>query len=78
LRAIGAKYGKTAAQVALRWLIERGFIALSKTAKPARVAENFDLFDFELNSEDMAAIAKLTRPDGRLVSPPELAPVWDK
>jgi len=78
LQAIGAKYGKTAAQVALRWLIERGFITLSKTAKPERVAENFDLFDFELNSEDMAAIAKLARPDGRLVSPPELAPVWDK
>ncbi len=78
LQAIGAKYGKTAAQVGLRWLIERGFIALSKTAKPERVAENFNVFDFELNAEDMAAIAKLARPDGRIVSPEGLAPVWDK
>ena len=78
LQAIGAKYGKTAAQVGLRWLIEQGFVALSKTAKPERVAENFNVFDFELNAEDMAAIAKLSRPDGRIVSPEGLAPVWDK
>ncbi len=62
LQAIGARYGKTAAQVGLRWLIERGFIALSKTAKPERVAENFDIFDFELSAEDMTAISKLARP----------------
>lgn len=78
LQAIAAKYGKTAAQVGIRWLIERGFVALSKTAKPGRVAENFDVFDFDLSAEDMAAISKLARPDGRLVSPPGLAPVWDK
>lgn len=78
LQAIGKKYGKSAAQVGLRWLIERGFIALSKTAKPERVAENFDVFDFELSEDDMTAISKLTRPNGRLVSPPGLAPVWDK
>ncbi|MBK5569779.1 aldo/keto reductase [Ensifer sp. SSB1] len=78
LQAIAGKYGKTAAQVGIRWLIERGFVALSKTAKPGRVAENFDVFDFDLSAEDMAAISKLARPDGRLVSPPGLAPVWDK
>nr|WP_176023815.1 aldo/keto reductase [Brucella pseudintermedia] len=78
LQAIGAKYGKTAAQVGLRWLIEQGFVALSKTAKPERVAENFNVFDFELTAEDMAAIAKLARPNGRIVSPEGLAPVWDK
>ncbi|PSJ56113.1 aldo/keto reductase [Pseudaminobacter soli (ex Li et al. 2025)] len=78
LQAIGKKYGKSAAQVGLRWLIERGFIALSKTAKPERVAENFDVFDFELSADDMTAISRLARSDGRLVSPPGLAPVWDK
>ena len=78
LQAVGAKYGKTAAQVGLRWLIEQGFVALSKTAKPERVAENFNVFDFELTAEDMAAIAKLARPNGRIVSPEGLAPVWDK
>jgi len=78
LQAIGKKYGKSAAQVGLAWLIERGFIALSKTAKPERVAENFDVFDFELRDDDMTAISKLARPNGRLVSPPGLAPAWDK
>lgn len=77
LQAIGAKYGKTAAQVALRWLIQEGFVALSKTAKPERVAENIDIFDFLLSSEDIAEIRKLARPDGRLVSPAGLAPAWD-
>ena len=50
---------------------------LSKT-HVKRVAENFDIFDFELSAEDMTAISKLARPDGRLVSPEGLAPVWDK
>ena len=76
LQKIGAQYGKTAAQVALRWLIQQGFIALSKTAKPGRVAENFDIFDFTLRPEDMAAITGLRRPDGRIVSPDGLAPDW--
>lgn len=78
LQAIGRKYGKSAAQVGLRWLIQQGFIALSKTAKPERVAENFAIFDFDLGDDDMSAIAAVARPDGRLVSPPGLAPVWDE
>lgn len=78
LQKIGAKYAKSAAQVALRWLVQRGFVALSKTAKPERVAENIAIFDFALSDEDMAAIGKLARPAGRLVSPPGLAPAWDK
>lgn len=78
LQAIAKKYGKSAAQVGLAWLIERDFIVLSKTAKPERVAENFDVFDFELSDDDMTAISKLARPNGRLVSPPGLAPAWDK
>lgn len=77
LQQIGARHGKTAAQVGLRWLIQEGFIALSKTAKPERVAENINIFDFQLSGEDLAAIRKLARPNGRLVSPPGLAPAWD-
>jgi diketogulonate reductase-like aldo/keto reductase len=77
LQKMGAKYGKSAAQVALRWLIQQGYVALSKTAKPERVAENFAIFDFALTDADMAAIGKLARRDGRLVSPPGLAPAWD-
>lgn len=77
LQRIGAKYGKSAAQVGLRWLIQQGHIALSKTANPARVAENIAVFDFVLDDADMAAITALARPDGRLVSPTGLAPTWD-
>ena len=77
LQRIGAKYGKSAAQVALRWLVQQGFVALSKTARPERVAENIAIFDFALSDDDMAAIGTLARPDGRLVSPPGLAPAWD-
>lgn len=77
LQRIGAKYGKSAAQVGLRWLVQQGFVALSKTANPARVAENIAIFDFTLDETDMAAVAGLARPDGRIVSPPGLAPAWD-
>ncbi len=78
LQEIGAKYGKTAAQIALRWAIQQPqTIALSKTARPERLAENFALFDFALTSEEMARIHALARPEGRLVSPPGLAPEWD-
>lgn len=77
LQAIGAKYGKSAAQVVLRWLVERGHVVLSKTARPERVAENAAIFDFALDAEDKIAIAALARADGRIVSPEGLAPVWD-
>lgn len=77
LQKIGARHGKSAAQVGLRWLVQQGFVALSKTAKPERVAENIDIFDFTLSAEDIVAIGKLAHPSGRLVSPPGLAPAWD-
>jgi diketogulonate reductase-like aldo/keto reductase len=74
--AIAAKHGKTAAQVGLRWLVQQGIVALSKTAKPARVAENFNIFDFALDAADITAITGLARPNGRIVSPEGLAPDW--
>lgn len=74
---IAARHGKTAAQVGLRWLVQQGAVALSKTAKPGRVAENFDIFDFTLSPDEVAAIAGLARPDGRIVSPDGLAPDWN-
>lgn len=76
LQAIGARHGKTAAQVGLRWLVQQGVVALSKTAKPARLAENFNIFDFTLDAAEMTAIARLARAEGRLVSPKGLAPDW--
>lgn len=76
LQGIGRAHGKTAAQVGLRWLLRQGFVTLTKTARPDRIAENFAVFDFELTPEEMVAIAGLARPDGRIVSPEGLAPDW--
>ena len=79
LKEIGARHGKTAAQVTLRWAVQQeGVIALSKTATESRLAENHDIFDFELSDDDMAAIKGLARPDGRIVNPGHLRPPhWD-
>ena len=63
LAAIGAKYGKSAAQVALRWLIQRGVVAIPKSSHKERMAQNFDIFDFTLTADDMAAVAKLNQHD---------------
>ena len=63
LAAIGAKYGKSAAQVALRWLTRRGIVAIPKSSHKERMAQNFDIFDFTLTADDMAAVAKLNQHD---------------
>jgi diketogulonate reductase-like aldo/keto reductase len=79
LKDIGSRHGKTAAQVVLRWAVQqKDVIALSKTATESRLPENFDIFDFALSEEEMAAVHKLARADGRIVSPAHLAPEWDK
>lgn len=79
LKDIGAKHGKTAAQVVLRWAVQqKDVIALSKTATESRLPENFDIFDFALSEDEMTAVHKLARPDGRIVNPGHLAPEWDK
>lgn len=59
LSAIGKAHGKSVAQVTLRWLIQRGVVVIPKSSRPERMAENFDVFDFELTDEDMASIATL-------------------
>lgn len=61
LVAIGEKYGKSVAQVVLRWLMQRDVVALAKTVNKARMKENFDVFDFVISDEDMATIASLDR-----------------
>ena len=63
LGAIGAKYGKTASQVALRWLTQRGIIAIPKSTHKERMAQNLDIFDFQLTDEDMAQIATMNQHD---------------
>lgn len=79
LKDIGARHNKTAAQVVLRWSVQQqDVIALSKTANVERLQENFDIFDFELTDAEMSEIAKLAKPDGRIVDPGHLRPPhWD-
>ena len=59
LAEIGHKYGKSVAQVALRWLIQCGVIIIPKSTHVERMRQNFDIFDFSLSDGDMAAIAML-------------------
>lgn len=59
LKAIGAKYGKTVAQVILRWHVQRGVVAIPKSVHKERIEENFNIWDFQLSQEDMDAIAAL-------------------
>ncbi|MFE3626584.1 aldo/keto reductase [Streptomyces goshikiensis] len=59
LSEIGAAHDKSAAQVALRWLIQRDIITIPKSVNPGRMAQNLDVFDFELGEDQMAAIAAL-------------------
>jgi 2,5-diketo-D-gluconate reductase A len=59
LASIGKKYNKTIAQVILRWLTQRGIVAIPKSVRKERMKENFSIFDFELSTEDMEAIKTL-------------------
>lgn len=59
LQSIGEKYGKTIAQVVLRWLIQRGIVVIPKSVHRERIIENFAAFDFELGAQDMEAILSL-------------------
>ena len=59
LEEIGKKYGKSTAQVMVRWQIQREIVCLTKTIKPERMKENLDVFDFELSEADMKTIAGL-------------------
>lgn len=76
LSAIGALYGKSASQVALRWLIEQPHVAaIPRSSSPQRAQENFNIFDFSLSQSDKLAIAHL-RKDHRRVNP-RWAPEWN-
>jgi diketogulonate reductase-like aldo/keto reductase len=76
LNRIGAAYGKTPAQVCLRWLVQQNVIAIPRTTKVERLSENIGVFDFVLAEEDMAAISAMANPKGRIVDY-GFAPKWD-
>lgn len=59
LLEIARRHGKSTAQVMLRWHLQEGRSAIPKSVKPERIAENFDIFDFELSPEELAAIDAL-------------------
>jgi diketogulonate reductase-like aldo/keto reductase len=61
LLSIGKKYNKSIAQIVLRWLTQRGVIAIPKSVHKERMEENFNIFDFELSAEDMEAIKTLDK-----------------
>ena len=68
LAAIGERYGKTAAQVALRWLTQCGIVAIPKSSHKERMEQNFDIFDFSLTSNEMQQIATLNQEDAGFIN----------
>ena len=78
LARIGERHGKTAGQVALRWLLQQdGVTAIPRSSREANAKANLEIFDFALSEAEMAEIAALARPDGRRVDPADIAPRWD-
>ncbi|MGZ3312094.1 MAG: aldo/keto reductase, partial [Xanthobacteraceae bacterium] len=76
LERIGRAHGKSASQVALRYLVQQGIIPIPRTANPAHLAANLAIFDFSLTDDEMAEVDGLRQPGTRVVNPPH-APKWD-
>lgn len=72
LKGIAEKYGKNAAQVCIRWILQHGILPLPKTVHPDRMAENADVFDFELTAEEMKVIDGLKDLGGQCARPDEV------
>ena len=68
LAAIGDRYGKTAAQVALRWLTQCGIVAIPKSSHKERMEQNFNIFDFSLSSNEMQMIAQMNKEDAGFIN----------
>ena len=68
LGGIGAGHSKSVGQVVLRWLIQRGVVAIPKSVRPERMAENFDIFDFSLTDEEMAQVSALDQGESQFFS----------
>ncbi len=74
---IAEKYNKNAAQVALRWLLQQGnVLAIPRSSKHENRKSNFDVFDFELNEEEMAQIFKISSVTQKRMVNPDFAPAW--
>ena len=78
LTAIGKAHGKSAVQIALRWLIQQeDVIAIPKTSHAERLPENIAVFDFQLTPGEMDQISRMTVPNSRLINEPQWVPHWD-
>lgn len=69
---VARKHGRSPAQVVLRWHLDSGFVTIPKSVTPARIRENIDIFDFQLDADDRAAFERLDDPAGRIGPDPEL------
>jgi 2,5-diketo-D-gluconate reductase B len=76
LAQIGQAYGKSAAQVCLRWLVQQNVAAIPRTSKIERLSENIAIFDFKLSDDEMRQIFEMASPKGRLTDY-GFAPKWD-
>ena len=78
LGEIAKAKGRSLAQVALRWLVQRGnIVPIPRSSNPGRLAENLDVFSFTLSDDEMARIGTLKRANGRIANPQGRAPKWD-
>jgi diketogulonate reductase-like aldo/keto reductase len=76
LAEIGKTHGKSAAQVALRWMVQQDIVVIPRTAKVEHLSSNAAIFDFKLSADEMARIAALANPRGRVVNF-AFSPEWD-
>lgn len=76
LQAIGEKYGKTVAQVILRWHLQEGFCVIPKSVTPSRIEENFSVFDFELTEDEMDTVRSLDTGKRLFFDPKD--PEWEQ
>ena len=78
LAEIAKARGRSIAQIALRWLMQQNVADIPRSSNPARIADNFKVFDFTLSNDEMARIAALRRPNGRIANPDErVSGGWD-